>query len=618
MPLDDIYQLRERARVALRRSDLDDAAHALVAAARQTHISEHDYVGILRPLADVLVRRGDARSALTIEWYLGCAGKGGVRVRTLLPRVPAVDRGRTFAALGDKPRAARQMEDAGLVVAPAIYREEFGDWQGARSLWSRLTRVPFLAGAAGDKLGAGEAAYTLALVHFNVGRCAKQCGDAPQAREAFGTSVRLLEEAADQFESVGQRERAFDCFHVLVQIGRDSQRFEDVLEGFINCIRVLREDHLKYFALQYFEDAFLSAKEQKELSAAATLAREAADYARTIGLTSLSLHYTLVESDLWRGVARQHSGRGASPQVAESALLAAVLACGDLGQFSTVGHLYRELGRLDLEPARRAHYARASARYEAVKDEIVSEALVPSHVHQHYFPEVWHADLLEWEERGSASEASANVLLNHSLPEVIRRKAMLSRLTAFAVEARPDDSSPSTIDARVRLAEQLAQLQLYTVLSPLEKLFKGPEPAVKVAVLSAMQTLFFKRSFVTVRTGLRDSHHAVVEQAARAVECLHFPHAFDPLVRIVRESQEASVRASALQALARVDTMEAAEYMLGVLDYGAPADRTAAMSGLKGAHGSRFLELAQTSLPTSGTELQGALREVLRARGVAV
>ena len=48
--------------------------------------------------------------------------------------------------------------------------------------------------------------------------------------------------------------------------------FEDVLEGFVNCIRILREDHLKYFALQYFEDALNAAKERGELSAAATLA----------------------------------------------------------------------------------------------------------------------------------------------------------------------------------------------------------------------------------------------------------------------------------------------------------------------------------------------------------
>jgi tetratricopeptide (TPR) repeat protein len=618
--LDDLYQLRERARVAIQKNNLDEAVQALVSAAQQVHIAEHDYVSILRPLIDVFERRADFRSALTVEWYLESPEKGLGRARNLLASVPHVDRGRTLAAAGDKANAAREMEDAGLVAAAAIYREEATDWQGARALWSRLTQVamhPSGAGKPSDGPGGGTA-YNLALVHFNLGRSAKQCGDSRQAREAFVSAVRLLEEAADHFESVGQRERAFDCFQVLVQIGRESQRFEDVLEGFVNCIRILREDHLKYFALQYFEDALLSAREKAELSAAATLAREAADYARIIGLSASSMHYILLQAELWRGVARQHLERGDPPEIAENALLAAILAYGDVGQFAKVGGLYAELAQLDLEPGRRTHYGRASKRYEGVRDELIDAAPLPAHVRQdNHFPEVWHYDLLEWEQGGSASEASADVLLNRSLPDVIRRKALLARLTAFAVEARPDDSSPTATAARVRLAEQLAQLQLYTVLSPLEKLFTRPERAVRVAVLAAMQTLFFKRTFLTVRAGLRDADRGVVEQASKAVESLYFQHAFDPLARIVRESQEASIRASAIRALARVDTVEAAEFLLGVLEHGTPADRSAAMEGLKSSRGARFPDLARTSMPTSAPELQSALREVLRARGMA-
>jgi tetratricopeptide (TPR) repeat protein len=617
--LDDLYQLRERARVAIQRNAFDEAANILVTAAQQTHIAEHDYVSVLRPLADVLGRLGDLRGALSVEWYLAVGAKGGFsRALALLPHVPPVDRGRTLAAAGDMDQATREMEDAGLVAAAAIYREQAKDWQGARALWSRLTQVAQTSGALVDVLGGGGGAYNAALVQFNLGRCAKQCGDGKQAREAFVAAVRLLEEAADHFESVGQRERAFDCFQVLVQLGRESQMFEDVLEGFVNCIRILREDHLKYFALQYFEDALLSAKEQGELSAAATLAREASEYARALGLVPASLHYIVMQAELWRGVARQHLLRGDPAEIAENALLAAVLAYGEVGQFAKVGQLYAELGTLDLEPARRTHYARASKRYDGVRDEPLDAAPLPAHVRQdNHFPEVWHGDLIEWEEQGSAAEATADVLLNRSLPDVIRRKALLARLTAFAVEARPDDASPQAISARVRLAEQLAQLQLYAVLSPLEKLFVRPERAVKIAVLSAMQTLFFKRSFITVRAGLRELDRGVVDQASKAVESLYFSHAFDPLARIVRESQDASVRASAIRALAKVDTVEAAEFLLGILDHGAPADRAAAMAGLKSSRGSRFLDIATTSMRSSGPELQGALREVLRSRGIA-
>jgi tetratricopeptide (TPR) repeat protein len=607
--LDDLYHLRERARAALNRGDLDDAASSLVAAAQQTHVAEHDYLSVLRPLVEVLAKRNDFRSALTVQWYMAFSEPDGWRrAAHLLPGVPSVDRARTLAAMNDMAGAAREMENAGLVAAAAIYREKAEDWRGARALWSRLAQV----------VGGGADAYNAALVQFNLARCAKKCGDARQAREANVAAVRLLEEAADYFESVGQRERAFDCFQVLVQIGREGGTFEDVLEGFVNCIRILREDHLKYFALQYFEDAINAAKERGELSAAATLAREAADYARVLGMASASAHYIVMQAELWREVARQHLKRGAPAEIAENALLAAILAFGEVGHYARVGALYQELAQMDLEEARRKHYARAAKRYEGVRDEPIDTAPLPSHLRQdNHFPDVWHVDLIEWEQQGSAAEACADVLLDRRWPDLIRRKAMLARLTAFAVEGRPEDASGPVTAARVRLADQLAQLQLYVVLSPLEKLFQRPERAVRIAVLAAMQQLFFKRSFVTVRAGLRDSDPAVVAQASKAVESLYFQHAFDPLSRIVRESPEPAVRASALRALARVDTMEAAEFLLGVLEHGAPADRSAALDGLKRSRGARFVELARSAMHTATPEVQAALRDVLRARNIA-
>ena len=605
--LDDIYNLRDRARQAMSRGDLDGAANALVTAAAQTHIAETDYVSLLQPLAQVLIRRNDFRSALTVHWYLA-SSQPNVTPEAMLEHVPPVDRARTFADAGQMDKAAREMENAGLVAAAAIYREKATDWQGARALWSRLSQVTTT----------GADAYNAALVQFNLARCAKQCGDARQSREAIVASVRLLEEAADHFESVGQRERAFDCFQVLVQIGRESKMFEDVLEGFVNCIRILREDHLKYFALQYFEDALSSARERGELSAAATLAREASEYARSLGLVSASTHYIMVQAQLWRQVAQAHTERGAPPEIAENALLAAILAFGEVGQFAKVGVVYGELAQMDLEPARKAHYLRASKRYDGVRDEPMESAPLPAHLRQdNHFPDVWHVDLIEWEQQGSAAEACADVLLDKRWPDLIRRKALLARLTAFAVEGRPAEAGQAMVTARVRLAEQLAQLQLYAVLSPLEKLFERPERATKVAVLAAMQTLFFKRSFITVRAGLRDSDPLVVDQAAKAVESLYFQHAFDPLARIVRESPQPNVRASAIRALSRVDTMEAAEFLLGILDHGGPGDKGAALEGLKKSRGARFIELAKGAMGTSGPELQSTLREVLRARGIA-
>ncbi|MEO8877712.1 MAG: HEAT repeat domain-containing protein, partial [Polyangiaceae bacterium] len=423
---EDLYDLRDRARRAVGRGDLNEAAGALVLAIRQTHISEQDYVALLKSLERVLTQRGDHRSALTVAWYAAASEHDGfARLKPLMERAPPADRARTLAAAGDFAGAAHEMETAGLVAAAAIYQEKASDFQGARALWSRLAST----------VSSGADAYNGALVSFNLSRCAKLCGDARQAREAIVSAVRMLEEAADHFENVGQRERAFDCFQVLVQIGRDGGTFEDVLEGFVNCIRILREDHMKYFALQYFDDALKSAKDKAELSAAATIAKEAADYARSLGMASTSAYYTIAQADLWRALAQQHSERGDPPEISENALLAAILAFGQLGQFARVGALYAEVAELDLEVSRKTHYARAGNRYRSVVDEKIDASPLPAHLRQeNHFPEVWHVDLIEWEQRGSAAEACADILLDKRWPDPIRRKALVARLTAFAVE----------------------------------------------------------------------------------------------------------------------------------------------------------------------------------------
>ena len=41
---------------------------------------------------------------------------------------------------------------------------------------------------------------------------------------------------------------------VLLKLGRDSGSYENLAEGYINCIRILKEDNLKFYVLQYYED----------------------------------------------------------------------------------------------------------------------------------------------------------------------------------------------------------------------------------------------------------------------------------------------------------------------------------------------------------------------------
>jgi len=617
--IEELEVLREQARTAMARGDNAGAVSALLSAASRTHAADRDYDAVLRPLADVLAKIGDPRRALAVVEALASNDPSAwSRARALLPVVPGLDRARALAAQGFTVEAAREAEEAGLVASAAFLREAAADWTAARTLWARLaTRGGFATAAPGN--AAGESMYVAALVQFNLARCARQCEDAPQLREATVASVRLLEEAADHFESIGQRERAFDCFQVLAQIGRDGGAFEDVLEGFVNSIRILREDHLKYFALQHYDEAIGAAAERGEAGAAATLAREAAGYARTLGLAPASAGYALRQAELWRMSARQNADRGAPPEIAENALLASIVAFGEIGQATRVGQVYAELAALDLEPARRAHYERAAQRYAKVKDQPLETpaagrppvARGTAHLH-----EVWRADVLEWERAGSASEACADVMLDRRYPEFMRRRAMLARLTAIEAEGLAGNRSQASERLRVRLAGELAQVQLYAVLSPLEHLFTSPERRVKIAVLEAIETLFFKRSFATVRAGLADPDSAVVAQAVKAVGAFQLEHAFDPLARIVRESSNPDARAAALGALARIDTIESAELLLGVLEHGSGAERAAKTAALKEVPGTKFRALTRQILagrPDPG--LQGILRDILSSRG---
>ena len=117
----------------------------------------------------------------------------------------------------------------------------------------------------------------------------------------------------------------------------------------------------------------------------------------------------------------------------------------------------------------------------------------------------------------------------------------------------------------MHVVELLGELQSYAALSPLEKLFGAQDPVIRRAAVRALRFLYFKRSFVIVRKALADSDAQVREAALVAISGLHFPHAFNPLARIYRESNDPRVRTSALQSIGKIQTVEAGEFLVMVL-----------------------------------------------------
>jgi len=615
-----LHELREEARIALARGDVASAKSTLFGALAHWTVREEEYVEVVREMRDLLWRTNDRRGALTLDWYAGDERTQ----RTMIGGVPPIDRARTLLAWADRgtnegkkrelyAMAADEYEKAGLVARAAIARERADDFVRARALWSRLAQM---------LTGSGEDFYAAALARFNLARASSRTSESGSAREAFVGAVHFLEQAADRYETIGQRERAFDCYQVLLALGRESGEFEHVLEGSVNVIRILREDHLRYYALQSYEEAVAAAEKQGEKAAAATLAREMSIYARKEGLIPVANWGQLAQARLWQEVAVAAEARGVPPEIAENALLAAMIAFGEAGQYQKVGVLYSELGKLPLAEARRSHYAKAASRYDGARDLAIDASPLPKHLrHEVGFPDVWHVDLVEWEQRGSASEACADVVLEPSAwSEVTRRRAMLARLTALAYEAQLDGGTAadtaSLANLGVALADQLAQVELYSILSPLEHLFRRREQGVRAAVARALSRCLYKRSFITLREALADPDPAVAAEGARSLGELHFAHAFDPLARIYRESHNPAARAAALRALSRVDTHEAAEFVLSVLEHDDEASRGAAVDGLKKSRGTKFVDLAKSSMPRLQGQAAAAVREVLQARGI--
>lgn len=607
----DVARTIAQAQHDIRVGNLSAALEILLQSLNQTYVTDQDYILALRHLVDVFGRLGDARRAITCAWYLD----DDRLAESLMPRVTAEDRARTYIAQalrwpsGNSRRAelfahaAREFESVGCLAQAAVNLERAGLFRDAHPLWLRLCHTIALH----DE----DDIYAAGLAYFNLARTAKRDGNQKEAQAATVTSVHLLEEAADRFEQLGQRERAFDCYQVLVAIGRETETIEHVLEGYVNLTRILREDHLRTYALKEYQAAIQFLRERSEIAAAATLCREMADYARRQGLLPLANRAIIDQAGMWRELATTVVQRGQGPEIAENALLAAVLSYAELGQFKLAGNVYVELAHLPLEPSRRNHYARAAQRYQNAQDTSIDLGQLPNAVRgDSEFPDVWHVDVIEWEQRGVVSEVCADVMLDRATwSEVIRRRAMVARMTALPCEMAPH----APIGAWLQVTENLAQTELYATIAPLEKLYRRPEPEIRAAVIQALGRFLFKRSFITLRRALLDPELTVRTQAWNAIRQLRFPHAFDPLARIYRESTDLSAQQAALAALAMVDTEEAAEFMLSVLQQVGSSERSLIDSWIRSC-GPRLIQAARDALPSASGDYADLLRFLLNSQ----
>lgn len=516
----------------------------------QTHVIDYEYDDWLRSLAEIYRHMKRRREAGFIHLYLHYFDMA----RECFPGEDSIAERARIAEIEKRwPNAAELYESAGMPVHAAVAHEKAKQLDRAAAVWESLLKHPALRGRD----------YEQALVYFNYGMALSRLGeDAAAARRSLIDSQRRLEQVADDFETRGERERAFDCYQILLKLGKDSGQFENLAEGYLNCIRVLKEDNLKFYVLQYYEDFIKLALDRQELHAAATLFQEAADYSVRTGLP-YDRRYQAKAAETWVRCAEKHSRDGAPIELTENALLAAVSCYSVVGDYLKVREQFERLSELDLPEKKRARYVKIATRYDASHQQVIESPAFPEYLkQQHAYADIWFVDLLEWELGGDPYRVAASIVGDLRYPNGIRRRALVVVLTMADAAHRGAETEAETL---IDVADLLGELQSYAALNPLERLYEHPDPQVRRGAVWALRFLYFKRSFVIIRKALADSDSRVQEAAIEALKGLHFPHGFNPLARIYRESTDLRVQTAALESIGKIQSIEAGEFLIMVL-----------------------------------------------------
>lgn len=590
----DKREAYRRATTALKAGRPEEALSALWSLVDRSHVIDEELESYLRLMVDAFVQIDRTRAASTVLLFLGDT-KGAARLSDGNP----LDMARCAQQIGNHDRAAQHFEKAGWLGHAAIQLEEAKNDRAARVLWEHLA----------DDTRLRDHPYTQGLVRFNLARACARLADKAAARRHIIQAMHLLEVAADGFETQGMRERAFDCYQIIMTIGKEGS-FENLAEGYLNCIRILREDNLKYYVLQYYEDFQEMALKRGELHAAATLFREAADYARRQGMP-YARHYQKRGGDTHVAAAERTLADGGTAELAENSYAAAIDAYNELGLYAQVRDIYGRLAQLPLSDKRRARYSRLQSRLGQMQDDRTPMTSFPDYLRMETaYPEIWRLDVIEWEQAGDPAETMAEVIQDAKWPDFTRRRALLCRLAQLGTgEPAPSESTLAG------LASYLGRVEIYAALAPLETMFESESATVRAAVMKAVRQLFFKRSFVLVMRGLADPDKAVRREALAAVSALHFGHAFDPLSRIYRETSDPEVRRAALTSIGKIPSVQAAELLIDVLRHGDRAERDIARELLVRADHAEVTPLLQRAGAAEAGATRAEFEKVLRMRG---
>ncbi len=500
--------------------------------------------------------------------------------------------------LGHHGDAARLLSEHGHPALAAIELEAAGASAAARLEWERVLRDPRLAGRP----------YETVLAHFNLAEALLRIGDRTTAARQFSTAQRLLEEVADEFETRGEMERAFDCYSVLLRLGKDTGSFENVAEGYLNAIRVVASLEDRYQVIQYHDDFLSYAVEKGEWHAAAMAARQAADYSLRAGLP-YDRHYLTRAIEAWKRAAHENVSAGGPVDLTANALHAAIDAATSLGDLESCGRFYAELAELPLADKRRSRYRALAQRYAALPAEPRPPVVTfPEYLRRpDTYQDIWRQDLVEWELAGDPTAVLVRLVVERP-PSQYAHQALRALLLCNAPSFSWDNPA-----ALAGLAVAVGNVKYYDALSPLERLFENPSAEVRAGVMRGVGEVCVRRSFALVRRGLADGAPQVVAEALAALRQLRFADGLDPLVRIFREFSDERVRVTALETIGRIGTPAATLVLIDAVRQETGAVRAAAESGLGRLSGEEAAALIRQARDAEVGERREALDRALRS-----
>jgi hypothetical protein len=112
--------------------------------------------------------------------------------------------------------------------------------------------------------------YLAGLACLSAGGVATALGDRTRAASLLASATRALEQEADRKEQAGDRDAALRCYLCLIQIGLCEQSYENIAEGHLNCIRLLKAKSDRFATIQYYYELIRQAEALGEMRSAAS------------------------------------------------------------------------------------------------------------------------------------------------------------------------------------------------------------------------------------------------------------------------------------------------------------------------------------------------------------